>query len=281
MKPHPHSWLGIGFLTGLFFTCLVLGSFWVAAGDHAMAYLAVLAAVLAGTLGAAFVSYPAGEIATALKVAVNSYRTPPPTKQEIVDMLLNLSQKSRADGLLALEGEEERVGILFLRRALSLLVDGFTTDELRNALNDETHFFQQRRTQHERVFRNLAKLALASGIAAGGGVMAGMLALGGAIAGALPAALGSMFLGIVLSKFLLDPVAENIYAKTHEELLALKLVTEGVTLISQGYNTLRLQTHLESFVAPKVRDIHHKGFKEIRDQYEQFEQTPREPGGKP
>lgn len=281
MKSHSHSWLGIGFLAGLFFTCLFFGSLWIAAGDRAAAYLAILATVLAGTLGAAFISYPIGEIATAIKVAVNSYRTPPPTKKEIVDALLNLSQKSRADGLLALEGQEERVGILFLRRALSLLVDGFTTDELHNALNDETHFFQQRRTQHERIFRNLAKQALASGIAAGGGVMAGMLALGGAIAGALPAALGSLFLGIVLAKFLLDPVAENIHSKTQEELLILKLVTEGITLISQGYNTLRLQTHLESFVAPQVRNIHHKGFKEIRDQYEQFEQAPREPDGKP
>lgn len=270
MKSHPHSWLGIAVFTGLFFACAAYASLLISGGDRPLSYLAVLAALLAGILGAGFTSYPLAEITTALRVAVNSYWVPPPTKKEVVDALLNLSLKSRVDGLLALEGEEERVSVLFLRRALSMLVDGFTASELRESLNNETYFFQKRRDQHERIFRHLARLSLAFGFAAGAGVMIGTLFLGGTIAGGVPLALSPVFCGLVLAYLLLIPIAESIYTKTHEELLILKLVTEGVTLIARDYNTLRLQTHLESFVAPQVRNIHHKSFEEIHDQYEKL-----------
>jgi chemotaxis protein MotA len=232
--------------------------------------------VLTGTLGSALASYPTAEITTALKVAVNSYRTQPPTKKEIIDALINLSQKSHVDGLLALESEEERVSVQFLRRALSMLVDGFTVSELRDMMNNETLFFQQRRAQHERIFRHLARLALASGIAGSVVVLIGILANSGdnaMILGAIPVALTSLLHGIILANFLFIPMAENICTKTHEELLILKLVKEGITLISRNYNTLRLQTALESFVSPQVRDIQHKSFKEIHDQYETFRHT--------
>ncbi len=277
MKPHPHSWFGIVFFTLIFYTGLILCSFWIGAGDHSILYLAGFVTVLTGTLGSAFASYPTVEITTALKVAVNSYRTQPPTKKEIVDALINLSLKSRVGGSLqALESEEERVSVQFLRRALSMLVDGFTVNELCDMLNNETYFFQQRRAQHERIFRHLARLALASGIAGSVVVLIGILANSGdnaLILGAIPVALTSLLHGIILANFLFIPVAENICTKTHEELLILKLVTEGVTLISRNYNTLRLQTALESFVSPQVRDIQHKSFKEIHDQYETFRHT--------
>jgi chemotaxis protein MotA len=248
-----------------------------------MLYLVGFVTVLTGTLGAAFASYPTVELTTALKVAVNSYRTQPPTKKEIVDALLTLSRKSRVDGLMALEGEEERVSVLFLRRALSMLMDGFTVNELRDMLNNETYFFQQRRAQHERIFRHLARLALASGIAGSVVVMIGILANSGdnaEIVRAIPVALTSLLHGIVLANFLFVPVAENICTKTHEELLILKLVTEGVPLISMNYNTLRLQTYLESFVSPRVRDIQHKSFKEIHEQYEKFRHAQPEQAGR-
>jgi len=282
MKSHPHSWLGIGFFTTLFIGCLIFASLLIATENLPLSYLAILTAALAGTLGAAFVSYPTVEISTALKVAVNSYWTAPPTKKEVVDALLNLSLKSRADGLLALEGEEERVSVLFLRRALSMLVDGFTANELRETLNNETYFFQQRRAQHERIFRHLARLAIAFGFATGVGVVIGKLVIGGgnnAIDGFLPLVLSPIFCGLILANFLLIPVAESIYTKTHEELLILKLVMEGVTLIARDYNTLRLQTHLESFVAPQVRNIHHKSFEEIHEQYEKLRRAQLDQAG--
>lgn len=268
MKSQTHSIFGIGLCT-----LLLLGAILIPEGRSLMFNLVGLVAVVAGTLGATFISYPKNAIVLAVKVAINSYRSTVPSEQEIVDSLLDLSLQSKLDGLIALEKEEERASVLFLERALSMLVDGFKVDELRDALYTEIHFFQHRRTLHERVFRHMALLAPAFGVAGGVVGLVGMLAgIGdtGVILQTIPVALTSTLYGIILAYFLFIPIAENIHARTQEELLIHKLITEGVVLIAQEYNTVRLQTRLQSFVTPQARNIQHRSFREIRDRYDEL-----------
>jgi chemotaxis protein MotA len=268
MKNHTHSLWGI-----VICTLLLIGTFAISDGRWLMLNLEGLIVVVAGTVGATFISYPKTAIEAAYKVAKNSYQSRIPTGEEIVDSLLDLSIKSRLDGLLALEKDGERSSVLFLERALSMLVDGFDQEELRDALYTEINFFQQRRNQHERVFRHMALLAPAFGVAGGVVGLIGMLGGikdSGVILHTIPVALTSTLYGILLAYFLCIPIAENIHAKTQEELLILKLITDGVTLISQEYNTIRLQTRLQSFVTPHLRTVQHKSFREIRNRYEQM-----------
>jgi len=268
MKPHTHSIVGIALCT-----LLLIGATLIGEGRLMMFNLIGFIVVVAGTLGATFISYPKNELAVAIKVAINSYRSPIPSEQEIVDSLLDLSLQSKLDGLLALEKEGERASVLFLGRALSMLVDGFKGDELRDALYTEIHFFQQRRALHERVFRQMALLAPAFGVAGGVVGLVGMLAgIGdtGVILKTIPVALTSTLYGIIMAYFLFNPIAENIHGRTQGELLIHKLIAEGVMLIAQEYNTVRLQTRLQSFITPHQRN---KSFHDIRDRYEQLKQA--------
>ena len=268
MKSHTHSIAGIGICTLLLIVVTLIGD-----GRLMMFNLIGFVAVVAGTLGATFISYPKNDIAIALKVAINSYRSVIPSEQEIVDSLLDLSLQSKLDGLLALDKEGERASILFLGRALSMLVDGFKAEELRDALYTEIHFFQQRRARHARVFRQMALLAPAFGVAGSVIGLVGMLSgIGntGVILQTIPVALTSTLYGIIMAYFLFIPVAENIHSRTQEELLIHKLIAEGVMLIGQEYNTVRLQARLQSFVTPNLRS---KNFHEIRDRYEQLKQA--------
>ncbi len=271
MKNHTHSLWGI-----VICTLLLFSTFLISDGRYLMLNAEGLLVVVAGTIGATFISYPKNAIRAAVKVAVNSYQTAIPTGEEIVDSLLDLSIKSRLDGLLALEKDGEQTSVLFLERALSMLVDGFSLDELRDSLHTEINFFQQRRNQHERVFRHMALLAPAFGVAGGVVGLVGML--GGikdsdVILHTIPVALTSTLYGILMAYFLCIPIAENIHAKTQEELLILKLITDGVTLIGQEYNTIRLQTRLQAFVTPHLRSVQHKSFSEIRSRYEQLKHS--------
>jgi len=263
-----HSIWGIAICSILFFSTFFFGH-----GIGLMFNLVGLVVVVAGTLGATFISYPKNAIKAAVRVAVNSYGTAIPTGEEIVDALLDLSIQSRIEGLIALEKEGERTSVMFLQRALSMLVDGFKQEELRDALYTEVRFFQQRRARHERLFRHMALLAPAFGVAGGVIGLVGMLAgVGdtGIILQTIPVALTSTLYGIVLAYLFFIPIAENINAKTQEELLILKLITEGDSLIAQEYNTVRLQTRLQSFVTPHARDVQNKSFKEIRNRYDQL-----------
>lgn len=277
MKTHTHSLWGIALCTILLFS-----TFFISDGRTMMLNTEGLLVVVGGTIGAMFISYPKKSLVAAFKVAVNSYQSAVPTGEEIVDSLLDLSIKSRLDGLLALEKDGERTSVLFLERALSMLVDGFSLEELRDALHTEISFFQQRRAQHERVFRHMALLAPAFGVAGGVVGLVGML--GGisdsaVVLHTIPVALTSTLYGILLAYLLCIPVAENIHAKTQEELLILKLITDGVALIGQEYNTIRLQTRLQAFVTPQQRNIQHKSFSEIRNRYEEMRLSRSRPAG--
>ncbi len=271
MKTFNHSIIGIAICT-----LLLIGSMLIGDGRTLMFNLEGLVVVIAGTLGAVFISYPFNVLRVATRVAINSYKTKVPSAKEVVDSLLHLSLLSKIDGLLALEQNEERASVLFLKRALSMLVDGFNVDELRDALYTEIHFFQQRRSLQERVFRHMAILAPAFGVAGGVIGLVGMLAgIGdtGVILRTIPVALTSTLYGILVAYFICIPIAENIHARTQEELLIHKLIAEGVTLIGQEYNTMRLQTRLQSFITPHERDIQNMSIKDIRDKYEELKNS--------
>jgi chemotaxis protein MotA len=226
--------------------------------------------VVSGTVGAIFISYPYEDIKAAFHVASNSYMASPPTTQHIVDAMLDLSVRSRQDGLLSLEKMEEQTTVAFLKNALAMMVDGYKLNELRDILETEMYFFKLRRMRSERVFRHMSKLAPAFGISGSVIGLIGMLSgLGDTtvILSTIPIALTSTLYGIVLSNFFLTPVAENIHIKTQKELLMQRLVLDGVTAIATESNTFKLGKKLESFLTPADRSVAPASFVELRERY--------------
>ena len=268
-KPH-HSLIGIGI-----FTSLLIGGVAISFLHTYLHNLEGFIVLIAGTLGAIFISYPFNSLQVAIVVAFNTYRSRVPSAQEIVDSLLQLSMQSRMEGVLALETDGEHASVLFLKRALTMLVDGFNADELQEALQTEINFFQKRRAMHERVFRQFAKLVIAFGFLGG---LVGLAGLSQSfdlikLSHNILIIIAPLITGVTVAYFLFIPIAENIHAKTQEELLIHKLIAEGVILIAQECNILKLQTRLQSFITPRDRDIQHMSVKEIRDRYEDIKNS--------
>ncbi len=83
---------------------------------------------------------------------------------EIVEILVDLSVKSKLRGLLSLQEDENETSILFLRRALGFLVDAYPSHQIKDFLNTEMYFFRLRREESERVLRTMAEICPAFGI---------------------------------------------------------------------------------------------------------------------
>ncbi len=258
-----YNWLAVALFASLFVT-----SFYVY--DNAALFFNPLGllVVISGTLGAMFLSYSSTDIVAAARVAHNAYTVEPPTTDEIVDTLMDLSVRSRRKGMLALEDAEEETTVSFLRRALEMLVDSYSADELRDILYTEMHYFHERRIHHERLFRHAARLAPAFGVA---GSIVGLIAMLSGygeqhfIMQNMAVALTSILYGIVIGNFILNPIAENINAKTGRELMMQKLVTDGVMAIQSEQNSVRLAKKLESFLTPAARQASGHSFDEIRE----------------
>ena len=114
---------------GLFFFIIVFCFGFYINGNLSLYFnISGLLIVFGGTLGAAFLSFKTEQLAIVFKVLRINYRKKIKQETEIVQILIDLSIKSRIEGILSLQEEENETSILFLRRALGCLVDGYRSD---------------------------------------------------------------------------------------------------------------------------------------------------------
>lgn len=212
--------------------------------------------VFGGTVAATLLSFKTEQLAIVFKVLRTAYRCKIKKETEIVQILIDLSIKSRIQGILSLQDEENETSILFLRRALGCLVDGYEADQIRDILNTEMYFFKMRREDSERVLRTIADFFPAFGIT---GSVVGLISMLGGIGDtsiilkAVPIALTSTLYGIVFSNFFFIPFAAFLRERTNQELLLQKIIMEGVIAIDSEINSVILKTKLESFLTPSER----------------------------
>ncbi|MDO9631711.1 MAG: MotA/TolQ/ExbB proton channel family protein [Humidesulfovibrio sp.] len=237
-------------------TAVFIGGFWMSGGLALYWNLAAFIIVVAGLFASLFMSYPFARIRTAFLLCRSVYTKKQPTPDDIVRVLLELSVKSRVEGVLSLEAIRQKIGDEFLRGAVAFLVDNYKERDIREFLNTEMSFFQDRRQQSERVFQTMAKAAPAFGVA--GSVIGLIGMLSGindtqALLSSIPVAFISTLYGVVISNLILAPIAESINFNTNAEMLNQKLIMEGIIAIAKEQNSHRLEKKLTSFLSPDER----------------------------
>ena len=256
-----------GICTMIFIGCFFFGEGGTVVYFNIVSFLVVSS----GTIGAAFLSFPFERIKNAYRVALNSYKKDAISSPDhIVNILLDISVRSRSNGILSLEKLEKTTQIIFLKNGLGLLVDGYREDEIRSILHNEIYYFKLRRQHSERVFRTMALLAPGFGVAGSIIGLIGMLyGVGdtGVILKTIPVALTSTLYGIVFSYYILVPIAENIYSKTQQELYLQSIITDGIIEIGQEQNLYKLEKRLSSFLTPSARAGKEESLQELRKRY--------------
>lgn len=226
--------------------------------------------VVGGTVCASLISFRFEQIRIVCKVLMAAYKKPIKKETDIINILIDLSIRSRMEGILSLQDQENETTILFLRRALGCLVDGYSIDQIRDILNTEMYFFKLRREDSERVVRAIADYFPAFGIM--GSVVGLITMLGGigdtsVILKAIPIALTSTLYGLLFANFFFLPFAATIKERTNQELLLQKIILEGVIAINSEMNPVILKTKLESFLTPSERETELVSYAKIKARF--------------
>jgi chemotaxis protein MotA len=244
-------------LIGLFLCSLIfLGGFLFKGKLPLYFNIASLMIVVGGSATAALLSFQLQRLRIVWRVVRASYHRRLKSEAEIVDILINLAIKSRIEGILSLQQDENETTILFLRRGLGCLVDNYDSQQIRDILNTEMYFFKLRREDSERVLRTIADFCPAFGIV---GSVAGLIPMlagiddTGIILKTVPLALTSILYGLILANFFFLPFAANLRERTNQELLLQKIIMEGVIAIQCELNPTVLRTKLLSFLTPSDR----------------------------
>jgi len=263
---------------------IFIGSFMLTGAAGAYWNLAAFLVVVSGLITAMLISYPFNHVKNACKVAKNAYANEQATSEAIVNMLLDLSVKSKVDGVLSLERTEAKATSSFMKNGLILLVDNYKEEEIRECLNAEMAFFNLRRQQSERFFQTMARMSPAFGVA---GSVIGLIGLlmgindTSVILKNIPVAFISTLYGLVLSNLIFSPIAENINFSTRAELLNQKLVLEGIVAISKEQNSYKLERKLASFLSPSEREGKTETLRRITRKYVQKRNQPVESSDMP
>jgi chemotaxis protein MotA len=223
-----------------------------------------------GTLAATLISYKVDQLHNLVKILLAAYRRPLTKETEIINVLIDLSIRSRMEGILTLQNQENETTILFLRRALGCLVDGYKIEQMRDILNTEMYFFRLRREDSERALRTIANYFPTFGLI--GSVVGLIVMIGGigdtsVILQAIPIALTSTLYGLVFSTFFFLPFAATIKDRTSHELLLQKIIMEGVIAISSEVNPIILKTKLESFLTPSERETQLVSYAKLKERF--------------
>lgn len=245
----------IGVVTG--FAAIIVGMIFKGADIKVLLNPAAAMIIFVGTAAAIMNSFPKKEflkIPQIFKVLLRESTAHDPV--EIVESILEMSQKARKDGLLSLEADIEKIESPFMKRGLGMVVDGIEQEYIREVLTLEIEAVEERHRTGASVFTQAGSYAPTLGVL---GAVVGLIgalgnlndteALGHMIAAAFVATLFGIFIGYVVC----HPFANRLKRKSHHEISALNLMIEGILSVQTGENPNSIRLKLLGLLNPEDR----------------------------
>lgn len=234
-----------------------MGSFLMEGGHlGALIQIPAIMLVIVGTLGACVITTSMSQLKalpSVLKVAILEKKLNP---SELIDLIYDLAQKARKNGLLSLEKELNNIQDPFLKKAIQLAIDGFETNKIREILEIEMAYIEERHKAGSTFFQKMGGFSPTLGIM---GTVLGLIhALGNLenssnIASAIAAAFIATLWGVALANLVYLPIGDKLKAKHQDETLCLEIITEGVLSLAMGDNPRVIRMKLLSFLVPDMR----------------------------
>lgn len=207
--------------------------------------------VAGGTVGAVLLQTSLPVFWRAVMIVRWVFVTPPVDLLQTIEKIINWSQLSRREGLLALEEISETEEDLFSRKALQMLVDGNEPESIREILETEISTIEHNDMQAAKVFESMGGYSPTIGIL---GAVMGLIhvmnnladpeKLGSGIATAFVATI----YGVGFANLILLPIAGKLKAQVKQQSIQYEMLLEGVVSIAEGENPRGLQAKLQSFL---------------------------------
>ena len=235
----------------------IVGAFTMEGGELKSIFgLAPMLIVIGGTLGATIVTTSVGTVFRVPNYLWLAFTHRKRSFAQVIDNLVALAEKARREGILGLETDLQEIEQPFFRKAVQLLIDGTEVTVLREILETEMAYVEERHKRGIIFFQKAGGFAPTLGIL--GTVLGLVQALGNTsdaskMAAAIAAAFIATLWGVGLANLFFLPISDKLRMKNDEEVAYLELITEGVVAIQSGENPHNIRIRLHSFVAPSSR----------------------------
>jgi chemotaxis protein MotA len=248
----------VGILAGLI--CIGYGLF---SGGSPRAFFDIpsIFIVIGGGTASAFISYRVGEVAKIMQVVTKAFTSKDDDQYNIIETLVKLSKKARRDGLLAVEGDIEKITDDYLKSALQQVVDGEEPDSIRETMLIELESLKARHAKGQSLFKTLGSMFPAWGMI---GTLIGLINLlrslddPSKIGPAMAVALITTFYGSILANFICLPLVNKLGLKSKEEIQIKDMMIEGVLSLQSGVNSRVLERRLTGYLSAEQKAVYQK-----------------------
>jgi chemotaxis protein MotA len=213
--------------------------------------------VFAGTFCSMLISYPLRlikKVPSAIAIVLFPPKTYAP--ERIIPILVNLSEKSKKEGIASMQDEVSKIDDVFLRDAIQMVIDRTDPEILRDNLNKEIAFTRERHSEIGNIFRTMATYSPIFGLL---GTLIGVVQVLKNLSD--PASLGlsmsvavtATFYGISGANFVFLPICTKLQVISDRELLVKDVIIEGILSIQKGDIPLVIMQKLKAYLAYKTR----------------------------
>ncbi len=207
--------------------------------------------VCGGTLGAVLLQSPLHVFKRGVKMAKWVWVPPVIEQKRLVDQILNWSQLSRKEGLLALENFIPGIKDNFVKKGLQLLVDGADPERIRELLEVEINTFEEEWRQSAKIWESAGGYSPTIGIL---GAVMGLIhvmenlsdptKLGSGIAVAFVATI----YGVGLANLVYLPIAGKLKYYIARMVSSREMLIDGLVGIAVGDNPRIIEGRLKGYL---------------------------------
>ncbi len=222
-------------------------------GLHISALIQPTAAliVLGGTFGATFICFPLSSIIKAFKDSKIAFLPPKVDHESVVKDIINYATKARRNGLISLEQEAQSAKDSFVKKGISLVVDGIDPQKLRETLEADIMAYEDHFKHSVEFYEAAGGFSPTIGII---GAVLGLIhvmsnlsdtsKLGAGIAVAFVATI----YGLMVANIICLPIGTKLKIRMKEEVLRRVMILEGLIAIQNGENPHFIEQKLKAYV---------------------------------
>lgn len=211
---------------------------------------------IGGTIFATMANYSFSAFKTLTKIIPIALKKDRTDFESSIQTLIRLAYIARKNGVLALESEADSLDDQFLKKGILLVVDGSDPELVKNILQTELTFIEERHEKGQAILNSMAAYAPAFGMA---GTLIGLINMlrvldkPEALGPSMAVALITTFYGVILANLCFTPLAGRLKEKTVIEIMHKEMLVEGILSIQAGENPRVIEEKLKAFLPGSVQ----------------------------
>ena len=220
--------------------------------------------VFGGTLGATMIGFPLSVVKQAAADFMRFFMEEKSSPNTVIDQVIKFTNKARREGIISLEKDAATVEDEFFRKAIMMAVDGSEPKELRQTMEVELQYMEERGEHSAKVYEAAGGYAPTIGII---GAVLGLIQVmqhldnieevGKGIAVAFVATI----YGVASANILFLPAANKLKMKHRKHMIIKEMMLEGTLGILEGQNPRLIEGKLTSFLDEELQKLRESGSK--------------------